>query len=224
MRQDRMFIYVVSTSADMAATVWVQCMKLRDLGQVADFDTMGRSVKAQMKRASKLGANYVLIPQEKALPGHWENTRVIIRDMKTGKQRSAQFIELLYTLGVRGPKPWYKKLLSYIISLFQRRRHYVKHTIIILIIATVIFFAANFIYSAVEPGLMAKIAVSQLQDSVVTYSAIQTLIVGRVIPKVFVVLYVITVVLTVSCGVTRLALEETDEDDSDPNVGAGPTV
>lgn len=65
--------------------------KLRRAGIPADKDYMGRSLKAQMKYAGKLGVRFVLIAGEE------EMTRgeVTVRDMLTGKQKNVSLQNLV---------------------------------------------------------------------------------------------------------------------------------
>ena len=61
---------------------FVLCQKLRALGICADTDHVGRSVKAQMKYADKVGAANVLVLGDNEI---FEN-KALIKNMKTGAQ------------------------------------------------------------------------------------------------------------------------------------------
>lgn len=60
------------------------CHKLRGLGCRADTDHMGRSLKAQMKFADKVGARCVMVIGEQEL----SDGRAILKDMATGGQKT----------------------------------------------------------------------------------------------------------------------------------------
>jgi len=75
-------LYVASMGKNataMAAKI-VKC--LRDAKIPADFDIMGRSLKAQMKYADKIGARHVLIIGDSEI----ENGKAIIKNMRTSEQ------------------------------------------------------------------------------------------------------------------------------------------
>ena len=59
------------------------CERLRREGKFCECDTVGRSLKAQMKYANKIGAKYTLIIGDSEI----ETGRAMLRDMSTGEQR-----------------------------------------------------------------------------------------------------------------------------------------
>ena len=61
---------------------FVLCQKLRALGICADTDHVGRSVKAQMKYADKVGAANVLVLGDNEI----SENKALIKNMKTGAQ------------------------------------------------------------------------------------------------------------------------------------------
>jgi len=56
---------------------------LRQIGVAADFDHMGRSLKAQMKYADKMGFKYVVVIGDQEL----ENNKAVLRNMLTGENK-----------------------------------------------------------------------------------------------------------------------------------------
>lgn len=65
--------------------------KLRRAGIAADMDYQGRSLKAQMKYAGKLGVRYTVIIGEEEL----RRGIVVLRDMESGSQREIPVAEIL---------------------------------------------------------------------------------------------------------------------------------
>jgi histidyl-tRNA synthetase len=63
---------------------------LRDAGIKAECDHMGRSVKAQLKYANKLGAAWVIIIGEDEI----NNNAAVVRDMANSKETTVPFAEL----------------------------------------------------------------------------------------------------------------------------------
>ena len=64
---------------------------LRKSGIKTETDYLGRSVKAQMKYANKIGAIYTLILGENEINNKKEN----IKNMKTGKQEKIEISEII---------------------------------------------------------------------------------------------------------------------------------
>lgn len=75
-------VYIASMGEDAAAAAAKITAVLRARGIFADFDVMGRSLKAQMKYADKLSAKRVLIIGSSEL----ESGRAVLKDMATGEQ------------------------------------------------------------------------------------------------------------------------------------------
>lgn len=69
-------------------------IELRHRGYQAEKDYLGRSLKAQMKYAGKIGARFALILGEKEI----RENRVAIRDMRQGKQLEVPREQLFSTL------------------------------------------------------------------------------------------------------------------------------
>ena len=74
------YIGTMGDAARLAATKI--CMRLRDEGFSAITDVTGRSVKAQMKYADKIGASYSVILGDNEL----EQKKATFKNMKTGEQ------------------------------------------------------------------------------------------------------------------------------------------
>ena len=75
--------------------------KLREEGFRAECDLMGRGVKAQMKYANKLGAEYVVVIGDNEI----ENQKANLKDMNSGE-------EIEISLGENFIKEFYDKKLS----------------------------------------------------------------------------------------------------------------
>lgn len=75
-------VYIASMGEDAAAAAAKITAVLRARGIFADFDVMGRSLKAQMKYADKLSAKRVLIIGSSEL----ESGRAVLKNMATGEQ------------------------------------------------------------------------------------------------------------------------------------------
>jgi histidyl-tRNA synthetase len=70
--------------------VFLLLKKVRDKGIRADMDYFGKSLRAQLKTADRLGASFVYIVGEEEL----EKGKGILRNMKTGEQKEVAFEEL----------------------------------------------------------------------------------------------------------------------------------
>jgi histidyl-tRNA synthetase len=86
-------VYAVSgksEAVDLAREVFALVNDLRDRGFLCDFDPMGRSMKAQMKQADRLGAAYVaILGEDEAKTG-----TVTLKSMKDGWQKVVARTEL----------------------------------------------------------------------------------------------------------------------------------
>jgi histidyl-tRNA synthetase len=79
-------ICVVVPSPEHLETANRQVQILRDAGHRAETDSLGRSMKAQMKAANRSGADYVLIPESNEPHG-----MVSWKKMETSEQETATF-------------------------------------------------------------------------------------------------------------------------------------
>ncbi len=75
-------LYVAPMGADAARFASKIVSELRKKGVCADFDIMGRSLKAQMKYADKLGAKRVLIIGDSEI----ESGKAMLKNMETSEQ------------------------------------------------------------------------------------------------------------------------------------------
>lgn len=83
-------LYIAALGAAAQARAVVETEALRRAGIYAECDTMGRSLKAQMKYADKLGARYVLMLGDSELESGTAN----LRNMETSEQRPIALSEL----------------------------------------------------------------------------------------------------------------------------------
>lgn len=87
-------VLVVTTGEQMSRDGFALLAQIRAAGIAADMDYLGRSLKAQMKYAGKLGVRFALILGESEL----ERGCVILRDMQAGHQRELPLDGLVDTL------------------------------------------------------------------------------------------------------------------------------
>ena len=66
------------------------CTSLRTKGIIADFDHMGRGIKAQFKYADKIGAKYVAVIGSNEL----ENGVVKLKNMADGSETEVAFSQI----------------------------------------------------------------------------------------------------------------------------------
>ncbi len=91
-------VFVATTEAlsdPLEGAALTLLMELRRSGYAAEKDYAGRSLKAQMKQAGRLGARWCVIIGPEELDGH----KVLLRDMSQGTQVSVPRQELLELLG-----------------------------------------------------------------------------------------------------------------------------
>ncbi|MGE5672921.1 MAG: histidine--tRNA ligase [Mycobacterium leprae] len=85
----------VATMGDVARPVGLKLLyDLRSAGLSADIDYLGRSLKAQMKYAGKLGARYVLILGENEV----NEGKAAVKNMDAGTQEEVQLADLVQFL------------------------------------------------------------------------------------------------------------------------------
>ncbi|HPU58381.1 MAG TPA: His/Gly/Thr/Pro-type tRNA ligase C-terminal domain-containing protein, partial [Candidatus Avimonas sp.] len=65
---------------------------LREGGVQAEFDTVGRGLKAQMKYANKIGARYTVVVGENEL----QTGKARLKNMETGQEEEILLDESLY--------------------------------------------------------------------------------------------------------------------------------
>ena len=76
-----LYIAPMGDKAARAATAMIS--ELRDMGVYAEYDLIGRSLKAQMKYADKIGAKFVIVLGDNEI----ENKQVNVKNMETGEQK-----------------------------------------------------------------------------------------------------------------------------------------
>ena len=82
----------IATIGDEARQVGFDLLtKAREKGISADIDFQGKSLKAQMKAADRLGARYVYIIGDDEL----KNKSAVLKNMSTAEQKEVSFGELL---------------------------------------------------------------------------------------------------------------------------------
>ena len=97
-------VYLVATGEEVRPVVLQMAQKLRLAGITADLDFEGRSLKAQMRGANRMGARYALIMGEDELA----KGSVTVRDMETSEQEEVAREGLLDRLRAEagtGPGP-----------------------------------------------------------------------------------------------------------------------
>ncbi len=83
---DNVKLYIASMGENALDAAQKIVFTLRDKGISAEFDQLGRSLKAQMKYADKLGAEYTIVIGDNEL----SEGVCKIKDMKTGEQTEVQ--------------------------------------------------------------------------------------------------------------------------------------
>ena len=82
-------LYIASLGDKAALSALSITERLRKTGKYVECDTMGRSLKAQMKYANKIGAKYTLIVGESEV----EVGVAKLRDMESGEQRDVSLAD-----------------------------------------------------------------------------------------------------------------------------------
>ena len=86
-------LYFVSMGAKAAKHCFAMATKLREGGVAVECDIVGRSLKAQMKYADKLGARYTIVVGDNEL----ETGVAQLKDMTTGESEEIRLDDSLYT-------------------------------------------------------------------------------------------------------------------------------
>ena len=79
-------LYIATLGEKAVPTALAICERMRKSGVYAECDLVGRSLKAQMKYANKLGADYTLILGDNEI----ETGRAMLRDMKNSEQSEVE--------------------------------------------------------------------------------------------------------------------------------------
>lgn len=82
-KENSLHLYIANASVNEIASVVALAKKLRDNGVNVEFDTMGRSLKAQMKYADKIGALNVIIIGEEEVKTQIVEIKSMINGEKT---------------------------------------------------------------------------------------------------------------------------------------------
>ena len=92
--EPRCEVYLASMGERAAVRCFGMASKLREGGVAAACDTVGRSLKAQMRYADKLGARYTLVIGDNEL----EAGMARLKDMESGECEDVPLDESLYTI------------------------------------------------------------------------------------------------------------------------------
>ncbi|PLX22649.1 MAG: histidine--tRNA ligase [Ignavibacteria bacterium] len=84
-------VYLVGMDDGSRRWAFEQAISFRSSGIAAELDYAGRSVKAQMREANKLGARYVILVGESEMA----SSTAQVKDMKEGEQEEVAFDELI---------------------------------------------------------------------------------------------------------------------------------
>ncbi len=87
-------VYFASMGEAAARRCFSLARSLREGGVIAECDTVGRGLKAQMKYADKIHALYTVVVGDNEL----ETGKANLKDMKTGEQTEIDLDESLYTV------------------------------------------------------------------------------------------------------------------------------
>ncbi len=88
------YIYFASMGDKAACRCFALARSLREGGVSAECDTVGRGLKAQMKYADKIHAQYTVVVGDNEL----ESGKARLKDMQTGEQTEIDLDESLYTV------------------------------------------------------------------------------------------------------------------------------
>lgn len=83
-------LYLCSIGENASCKAQELCQQLREVGLWAESDVVGRSVKAQMKYANKIGAKFSLVLGDDELA----NEKVQVKEMATGESQLVSFDKL----------------------------------------------------------------------------------------------------------------------------------
>ena len=92
--EPRCEVYLASMGEAAACRCFAMATRLREGSVSAECDTVGRSLKAQMKYADKLGARYTLVLGDNELV----SGRAQLKDMESGAAEEVALDDSLYTL------------------------------------------------------------------------------------------------------------------------------
>ena len=87
-------VFIVSLGDEALSENMMLAQMLRQRGIACEMELANRKVKAQMKRADKSGAKYVIIRGDTEL----EKGTLVLKDMEAGTQRDVELPELMELL------------------------------------------------------------------------------------------------------------------------------
>jgi len=90
----RIILYIATLGEEAKKTGFDLLAQAREKGISADMDYQGKSLKAQMKAADRIGAKFVYIIGEDEL----SKKSAVLKNMETGEQRDISFDQLLENL------------------------------------------------------------------------------------------------------------------------------
>jgi histidyl-tRNA synthetase len=93
-KQKRVEVFIVTMGEDARKLGFDLLFRVREIGIAADMDYAGKSLKAQMKAADRMSAEFVYIIGEDEL----KKKSGILKDMKSGDQKEVPFDDLANTL------------------------------------------------------------------------------------------------------------------------------
>ncbi|NQT29775.1 MAG: histidine--tRNA ligase, partial [Candidatus Saganbacteria bacterium] len=88
--EGKIILFVASLGEEARKKAFELLRTVREAGISADMDYLGRSLKAQMKLADRIGAKKVLIIGEDEI----KKGCAILKDMKTGEQKEVFFSQI----------------------------------------------------------------------------------------------------------------------------------
>ena len=87
-------LYIAALGNEATVRAMALCETMQKQGLAAQTDVMGRSLKAQMKYANKIGALYTIVVGDNEL----ETGKAQLKDMQTGEQTEIDLDDSLYTV------------------------------------------------------------------------------------------------------------------------------
>lgn len=93
-----MDLYVASVGDNAGSFAQQLVFKLRSQGVGAESDHMGRSLKAQMKYADKMGFSYIIVLGDDEI----ESNKAVLKNMETGEQKDVSLDSIVDRLSNQG--------------------------------------------------------------------------------------------------------------------------
>ncbi len=87
---DKVDVYIVRLDKELESVAYNYALQLREKGNKVELDYLSRSVKAQMREANRLNADYVIM-----IGGEeYSNGLCVVKDMKNGEQKELPLSEI----------------------------------------------------------------------------------------------------------------------------------